>query len=165
MPDPGLKKLLQRLTSSLAEDLLVQSVTDNIRTQLNVDRVVLYYFYRHWSGRVTFESLSDQRYSILGSTGPDECFNGEYASLYEQGRVRAISNTDTAAIADCHRQFLQQIEVKANLVVPVLPNSSLWGLLIAHHCQSPFDWTEEHTTIMQAGANTLARSETIQACK
>jgi len=162
MSDPGLEKLLQRLTSSLSEDMLVQSVTDNIRKQLKVDRVVLYYFYRQWSGRVTFESLSSQKYSILGSTGPDECFNGEYAALYKDGRVNAIANIETALIADCHRQFLEEMQVKANLVVPVLPTSGLWGLLVAHHCQHPVDWSQEHMTMMQAGANTLARSETIR---
>jgi GAF domain-containing protein len=161
MSDSGLEKLLQRLTNSLAEDLLVQSVTDNIRNQLKVDRVVLYYFYRHWEGRVTFESLSDKKYSIWGSTGPDDCFNSEYADLYQNGRVSAIANIETAPIADCHRNFLREMEVKANLVVPVIPTSGLWGLLIAHHCQKFVDWSQSQITMMQAGANTLARSETI----
>lgn len=162
MSDSGLEKLLQRLTKSLAEDLLVQSVTDNIRKKSSVDRVVLYYFYRQWYGRVTFESLSSHDYSILGSTGPDDCFNSEYAALYQDGRVNAISNIETAPIADCHRDFLQKMQVKANLVVPILPTSGLWGLLVAHHCQTPVDWTQDHITMMQAGANTLARSETIK---
>ncbi|NJK58927.1 MAG: GAF domain-containing protein [Pleurocapsa sp. SU_5_0] len=162
MSDSGLEKLLQRLTNSLTEDLLVQSVTDNIRNQLKVDRVVLYYFYRHWEGRVTFESLSAKKYSIWGSTGPDECFNGEYAALYQNGRVSAIANIETAPIADCHRDFLRELGVKANLVVPVLPTSGLWGLLVAHHCQNPVDWSKSEITMMQAGANTLARSEIIQ---
>jgi GAF domain-containing protein len=162
MSDPGLEKLLQRLTNSLTEDLLVQSVTDNIRNQLQVNRVVLYYFYRQWSGRVTFESLSSQNYSILGSTGPDDCFNGEYAAWYQNGRVSAIANIETAPIADCHRDFLREMKVKANLVVPVVPNSSLWGLLVAHHCQNSVDWSKSQITMMQAGANTLARSETIR---
>jgi GAF domain-containing protein len=161
MTDPGLEKLLQRLTNSLAEDLLVQSVTDNIRNKLQVDRVVLYYFYRQWSGRVTFESLSADHYSILGSTGPDDCFNGEYAALYQDGRVNAIADLETAPIAECHRDFLRGMGVKANLVVPILPVSGLWGLLVAHHCQSPVDWSATQITMMQAGANTLARSETI----
>ncbi|MEL6501023.1 MAG: GAF domain-containing protein [Cyanobacteria bacterium J06623_1] len=161
MTDPGLEKLLQRLNQSLTEDLLVQSVTDNIRQKLNVNRVVLYYFYRQWEGRVTFESLSSSHYSILGSTGPDDCFNGEYAALYQHGRVSAIANIETAAIAECHRDFLQTIEVKANLVVPILPTSGLWGLLVAHHCQHAVDWTQEQITVIQAGANTLARSKTI----
>jgi len=161
MTDPGLEKLLQRLNQSLTEDLLVQSVTDNIRQKLNVNRVVLYYFYRQWEGRVTFESLSSSNYSILGSTGPDDCFNGEYAALYQHGRVSAIANIETAAIAECHRDFLQTIEVKANLVVPILPTSGLWGLLVAHHCQHAVEWTQEQITVIQAGANTLARSKTI----
>lgn len=165
MTDPGLEKLLQRLTSSLTEDLLVQSVTDNIRNKLQVDRVVLYYFYRQWSGRVTFESLSASHYSILGSTGPDDCFNSEYAALYQDGRVNAIADLETASITECHRDFLREIGVKANLVVPVLPTSGLWGLLVAHHCQSPVDWSASHITMMQAGANTLARSETIAGAK
>ena len=162
MSDPGLEKLLQRLTNSLTEDLLVQSVTDNIRNKLQVDRVVLYYFYRQWSGRVTFESLSSHNYSILGSTGPDDCFNGEYAAWYQNGRVSAIADIETAPIANCHRDFLREMGVKANLVVPVVPNSSLWGLLVAHHCQNSVDWSESQITMMQAGANTLARSETIR---
>ncbi len=161
MTDPGLEKLLQRLNQSLTEDLLVQSVTDNIRQKLDVNRVVLYYFYRQWEGRVTFESLSSSHYSILGSTGPDDCFNGEYAALYQHGRVSAIANIETAAIAECHRDFLQTIEVKANLVVPILPTSGLWGLLVAHHCQHAVEWTQEQITVIQAGANTLARSKTI----
>lgn len=162
MSDPGLEKLLQRLTNSLAEDLLVQSVTDNIRNKLQVNRVVLYYFYRQWEGRVTFESLSSHNYSILGSTGPDDCFNGEYAAWYQNGRVSAIADIETAPIANCHRDFLREMGVKANLVVPVVPNSGLWGLLVAHHCQNSVDWSESQITMMQAGANTLARSETIR---
>jgi GAF domain-containing protein len=161
MSDHGLENLLNRLSNSLAEDRLVQQVTNDIRKKLMVDRVVLYYFYRHWSGRVTFESLSSAKYSILGSTGPDECFNGDYAALYKDGRINAIANIETAPIAECHRDFLRGIEVKANLVVPVLPKQDLWGLLVAHHCQSPVNWSEEQAKIMQQGAEILAQSKTI----
>ena len=161
MSDSGLEKLLHRLSSNLEEDRLVQNITNNIRNKLSVDRVVLYYFYRQWEGRVTFEALSDNKYSILGSTGPDECFNGEYAALYLNGRIRAIANVEDASIAECHRKFLEDIQVKANLVVPVLTNSGLWGLLVAHHCQSTFDWSEEHIETMKAGAAELSKARTV----
>ena len=162
MPDPGLEKLFNRLSKSLTEDKLVQEVTHNIRQQLDVDRVVLYYFYRQWQGRVTFESLSSSKYSIFGSTGPDECFNGEYAALYQKGRVCAIADIETAAIAECHRDFLTSLQVKANLVVPVLPPRGLWGLLIAHHCQSTFNWSADNIQTMQSGAATLAQARAIR---
>ena len=162
MSDPGLEKLLHRLSNNLAEDKLVQSVTNNIRKELNVDRVVLYYFYRQWKGRVTFESLSSINYSIFGSTGPDECFNEKYAAMYQQGRVNAIANIETASIAECHRDFLRTLQVKANLVAPVLSPSGLWGLLVAHHCQSPFNWSEDNIKTMRTGAVTLAQSSVIR---
>ena len=162
MSDPDLEKLLHRLHSNLAEDKLIQTITSDLRKKLRVDRVALYYFYRQWEGRVTFESLSSGVYSILGSTGPDDCFNQEYADLYKNGRVSAISDIETANIAECHRDFLKEIQVKANLVVPILIPSGLWGLLVAHHCQSTFSWSAEDIQAMQTRATNLAEAQAIR---
>ncbi len=161
MSDLGLKQILNRLTDKLTRDKLVQDTTYELRQHLQVDRVVLYYFYRQWEGQVTFESISSQRFSILGSTGPDECFNAEYAALYEAGRISAIADINTAPIAQCHRDFLQDLQVKANLVVPVLPKQRLWGLLIAHHCQNQRFWSARELEIVKQGAKILAESTTI----
>lgn len=162
MSDPALEKLLRRLHHNLAEDKLIQKVTNDIRNKLSVDRVALYYFYRQWEGRVTFESLSSPVYSILGSTGPEECFNQEYADLYKNGRISSIANVDDSNIAECHRDFLTAIQVKANLVAPILTPSGLWGLLVAHHCQNSFDWTPEHIQLMQTGAQAIAEADAIR---
>jgi len=79
--DRSLRGVFDRLSKNLERDRLVQETTTNLRNYLQVDRVLLYYFYEQWLGRVTFESLSDQKYSIFGSTGPNECFNQDYAAL------------------------------------------------------------------------------------
>ena len=106
MPDRSLQTIFDRLSRDLARDTLIQSTTDELRKKLNADRVVLYYFYYEWAGRVTFESLSDPKFSILGASGPDKCFNGEYAKLYENGRVRAIPDIESEPIQPCHRDLL-----------------------------------------------------------
>jgi GAF domain-containing protein len=162
MSDPALERIFDRLQRDLSRDILIQSTTNRLRQQLNADRLVLYYFYYKWSGRVTFESLSDEKFSVLGSSGPDGCFNGEYAALYEVGRTRAIADIESEPIAECHRDFLRDIQVKANLVVPVLNNRGLWGLLAAHQCQTIYHWTPTEIAAMQAGANELAKSPSIQ---
>ena len=161
MPDPGLKQILNRLSDKLSRDKLVQNITYNLRNNLNVDRVVLYYFYCKWEGQVTFESISSQEFSILGSTGPDECFNSEYAALYEAGRISTIADINQAHIAQCHRDFLNQLQVQANLVVPILSSKGLWGLLVAHHCQNTRIWSDEDIQIMQQGAEALASNSAI----
>lgn len=162
MSDPALERIFDRLRKDLSRDILIQTTTDQLRDTLNADRIVLYYFYCKWAGRVTFESLSDDKFSILGATGPDECFNGEYAALYEAGRFRSIPDIELEPIESCHRDFLRQLQVRANLVVPILNQRGLWGLLVAHQCQSTHAWTPSEITAMQTGATTLAVSPSIQ---
>ncbi|MEM9922306.1 MAG: GAF domain-containing protein [Cyanobacteria bacterium P01_D01_bin.50] len=159
--DRGLQKILNRLTNTIERDNLIIETTSGLRDRLAVDRVVLYYFYSQWHGQVRFESLSSEKWSILGSTGPDECFNNQYAALYLQGRVRAISDIESESIADCHRDFLRNLQVRANLAVPILTDKGLWGLLIAHHCQVPRLWTPSDIAMMQSEAEKLAEAPSI----
>jgi len=161
MSDLGLRKIATQLSVKLERDVLIQGTVHQLRKSLQVDRVVLYYFYCEWQGQVTFESLSDATFSILGKTGADDCFNGEYADLYLAGRVRAIPDVEKEPIADCHRDFLRSIQVRANLAVPVLNNQRLWGLLVAHHCREPRPWSESEIATLQKGAETLATAPAI----
>ena len=160
--DPGLGELATRLAKSLERDTLVQKTTDYLRIMLKVDRVVLYYFFYEWKGQVTFESLSSKEFSIFGSTGADQCFNDNYAALYQAGRVRAIADIESEPIQLCHRDFLRNLQVRANLVVPVLNSKRLWGLLIAHHCQNPRPWLSSEIEAMKKAAATLATCPAIQ---
>ncbi len=160
-PPSNLQRVLDRLSSTIERDGLVQQTTNQLRDALDVDRVVLYYFYRQWKGQVTFESLSSAEFSIYGSTGPDECFNGEYARMYLEGRVRAISDIETEPITPCHREFLRTMQVRANLVVPILTLKGLWGLLVAHHGLI-HPWSHDDIEQMKSGAATLATAPSIR---
>ncbi|NJO41366.1 MAG: GAF domain-containing protein [Cyanobacteria bacterium CRU_2_1] len=160
--DYGLQRIVSHLAKTLERDAIVEYTVNQLRDSLKVDRVVLYYFCRQWEGRVTFEAFSSEQYSIFGSTGPDECFNEEYAALYLAGRVRAIADIEQEPIQACHRDFLRGMQVRANLVVPILTTKGLWGLLAAHHCQSVRPWSESDIEIMQERANTLASAPAIQ---
>ncbi|MEG3976215.1 GAF domain-containing protein [Microcoleus sp. herbarium8] len=162
MSGDRLQHIVNRLTDSLKRDVLVEKSLYDIRESLQSDRAVLYYFYRQWQGQVTCEMLSAIEFSILGSTGPDECFNDEYAALYEGGRVRAIADIETEPINECHRDFLRSMKVRANLVVPILTKKGLWGLLVAHQCSGPRTWLRSDIEFMQKQAQNMAISPTIQ---
>ena len=160
--DPGLANLVKNIKMDLKRDTLVEDQTDLLRQILEVDRVVLYYFYRQWKGQVTFESLNEPQFSIFGMTGADECFNDEYAAMYLEGRVLAIEDIEVEPIHECHRDFLRSIRVRANLVVPILTSDGLWGLLVAHHCQSPRSWSASEIEMMKTSARTLATADSIR---
>jgi GAF domain-containing protein len=162
MAKSSLDRIAQRVSASLNKDILIQQLTVQLREQLQVDRLLLYYFYRKWEGQVTFESLGVPSLSILGSKGPDECFTQDYARLYEEGRVRAIADIQTEVMSECHRAFLQQLQVRSNLVVPILYPQGLWGLLIAHQCQSPKQWNDSHIALLKNAAQDLEALPIIQ---
>ncbi len=82
--------------------------------------------------------------------------------MYLAGRVRAIPDIESEAIATCHRDFLRQLQVRANLVVPVLTPKGLWGLLVAHHCQAPRQWLSSDIELMQTEAQVLAAAPCIR---
>jgi len=106
--------------------------------------------------------LSNQDLSISGSTGPHQCFTDEYAATYLAGRVRAIADIEIEPINDCHRDFLRDLQVRANLVVPILTPRGLWGLLVAHHCQGSRHWSEENIEQMKKAALVLATAPSIR---
>ena len=159
--DPGVLRVLTQLNQTLERDSAVGEIIFLLRTVLQADRVLLYYFYKQWEGRVAFESFSDERYSILGSSGPDDCFNDEYAELYQAGRIRAIPDVALESIADCHKEFLKGLQVRANLVAPILTETRLWGLLVAHHCRTPKQWSNVEVQATIDSANSLAKLPSI----
>lgn len=159
--EKGFKQILNRLVSKMQRDELIHNTIHQLRESLAVDRIVLYYFYSQWQGQVTYESLSDPELSILGSTGAEDCFNDQYAELYLQGRIKAISNIELEPIDTCHKDFLRNIQVCANLVVPVLIPRGLWGLLIAHQCHNSRIWLAKDIEKMQIAAQNLATDPNI----
>ncbi len=130
----------ERIRSSLnQEEVLIMTVKE-VRQFLATDRTIIYRFNSDWSGFVEVESVAPGIKSILGIDINDPCFQERYVTVYQQGRISAIDNIETSKIAECHIHLLNQFEIKANLVVPILQGEKLWGLLIAHHCRSPRSW-------------------------
>ncbi|PZV14991.1 MAG: hypothetical protein DCF20_11230 [Pseudanabaena sp.] len=156
-----LSSVLSRITNKLQQDRVVSDALQKLRESLNVDRVVLYYFYTQWKGQVTFEAISEHKYSIIGSTGGDDCFNLEYAGLYLEGRIKATDDIEKATISACHQDFLRGMQVRSNLVAPVLTHGKLWGLLVGHHCQDVRAWKISDIDLIRQYSNDLAFAPSI----
>ncbi|MEA5502256.1 EAL domain-containing protein [Halotia wernerae UHCC 0503] len=126
----------QRIRQSLELDEILQTTAAEVRQLFEVDRVVIYQFKPDWSGFVAVESLAQGCMSILGFNVMDTCFQSTRAAYYQQGNTRAIEDMETAGLSPCHIDLLQSLQIRANLVVPILHQKRLWGLLIAHQCRN-----------------------------
>ena len=67
---------------------------------------------------------------------------------YQQGEILAIDNLATAPIATEIKQLLQQFQIQAKLVVPILSQSKLEGLLVAHQCYNPREWQKNEIELL-----------------
>ncbi|QMS90055.1 GAF domain-containing protein [Nostoc edaphicum CCNP1411] len=145
-----LTKLLKQVTEQIRRTLdlqtTLQTIVREVRPLLNSDRVLILQLK---SKSVIVEEINGNWQSVLGVNAPPECFPNEYARLYCQGRVRAINNVSTASLSDCHREFLQSLQVQANLIVPINIGIELWGLIIAHECEAPRNWQDAEIDLLQ----------------
>lgn len=132
----------QRIRQSLDLTEILQTTATEVRQLFDVDRVILYRFEPDWSGTVVVEAVAEGWLPIIGLHFMDTCFQETHAIDYQQGRTKAIEDIYTASLTECHVNLLQQFQVRANLVVPILQQERLWGLLIAHQCRGPRTWQQ-----------------------
>lgn len=146
----------QRIRQSLELDEILQTTADEVRQLFEVDRVVIYQFEPDWSGLVAVESLAQGRMSILGFNVMDTCFQSTHAAYYQQGNTRAIANIETEGLSPCHVELLRSLQIRANLVVPILQQERLWGLLIAHQCSNTRQWQQSEINLFNQLAGQAA---------
>ncbi|HEY9624429.1 MAG TPA: GAF domain-containing protein [Crinalium sp.] len=151
-----LRLITNQIHRTLDLDVILQTAVQEVRRFLKTDRVLIYQFGEQWQGKVVIEEVGEGWQSTLGDFSQDNCFSADYARLYEGGRVRAIDNILEAGLDSCHVEFLQRLQVKANLIVPILTGGKLWGLLLAHECCNPRAWQTWEAELLRQIATQMA---------
>ncbi|OUL20428.1 PAS domain S-box protein [Nostoc sp. 106C] len=129
-----------RICESLKLEEVLRITTKQVRQFLKADRVLVYQFQPDMSGNVVAESVLPGWTVTLGRQFQDVYFQEVTAADDRQRKKQAIADIYQAGLADYHLHLLEQLEVKANLVVPILVTDQLWGLLIAHQCSASRHW-------------------------
>ncbi len=114
---------------------------------------------QNYEGYIVYEArATDAITSVLNYTERN-CFTrtSQCWEKYRQGFTLAVDDVEkTYALEECLLHFLREIQVKAKLVAPIIFEDKLWGLLIAHQCDNPHQWTESEKNLLIAIAEQLA---------
>ncbi len=148
-------QIQSRIRSSLDLQDILNTTAAEVREFLATDRVLVFRFRPDWNGDVVVESVGEGWIPLKGVPIDDCCFANTYIGQYLKGRIRAIEDIHASNLSECHVNFLEACQVKANLVVPIVQQGiepregngscqvpKLWGLLIAHHCSTPRQWQQ-----------------------
>ena len=166
------RELLNQLSTQIRQSLdiatILQTAVREVRPLFSTDRALIYQFNPDWQGAVRIEDVAEPWLATLGEAAGD-CFPPAYLEEYRNGRIRKINNVLEAGLNAEHLAFLQRLQVKANMIVPIMVHRELWGLLIVHQCSQPRIWQDSESELLnqlaiQLGiaiqqANTYAQSE------
>jgi len=124
------------------EDLqdIFQTAVQGALQILAADRIVIYRFHPDWHGYISAEAVVPVWPRALGSKIEDSCIGQHLIEEYKKGRVVPTNNVFEAGFHPEHMRLMERLEIKANLVTPILRDNHLFGLLIAHHCAAPHAW-------------------------
>ncbi|MEG5064802.1 GAF domain-containing protein [Microcoleus sp. B3-A4] len=136
-------EVVAKMRKSLDLNTIFSTMCQEVRRALNADRVAVYRFdpaSEFNDGEFVAEDVLPDFVSAMAVKVHDRCFGENYANLYSQGRVHSISDIRQAGLQDCYEQVLEQFQVKATLVAPIMKGNDLWGLLCVHQCSAPRNW-------------------------
>ena len=144
-----LTNIFNRLGQADTRENVLQVSVEIVHQVLKCDRVVVYSLRQDSFSQVIAESVTLGYAQILGSTIKDPCFEAGYIEKYQKGRIRAVTDIYKAGMSSCYIESLEKIQVKANLVVPLIgKNRSLYGLLIMHQCSQTRQWQQSEVEFL-----------------
>ncbi|HLO88556.1 MAG TPA: diguanylate cyclase [Nostocaceae cyanobacterium] len=148
--------IAQHIRKSLNLDEILNTTVAEVRSFLQTDRVIIYRFNPDWSGVVVTESVTAGWKKILNMHITDKYFIEAQGNTYQQNTIKATTDIYAARLSPCHIELLEELQVRAKLVVPILQGDRLWGLLVAHHCSAPREWNAREIELLQQLATQVA---------
>lgn len=163
-----------QIRRSLDLQEILQTTVDEVRQFLNIERVFVYKFAPDWSGNVIVKSGSSEWIDMPSTHEIYRPCSATEIANFQQGVVIANADIYSAELDELHLQLLENIQIVANLVVPIFNGDRLWGLLVSHQCSATRDWetpeidlvkqlaTQVGIAIQQADLLTQAQNELTQ---
>ncbi|AFY36767.1 multi-sensor signal transduction histidine kinase [[Leptolyngbya] sp. PCC 7376] len=145
--------LMQMQQVTYLRNLLLFFV-EKIRHLTGFERVLVYRFDRDGVGIIEAESKAEHMTSYLGLHFPNVDIPVSARELFQMNALRLISDVEDEPIpllalndselldlsyailrppSPCHVQYLQNMDVAASMVMPLIKDGQLWGLINCHH--------------------------------
>ncbi len=155
-------RLMKDLKRCKSLDQLSNSIVKQVRQLTRYDRVMVYEFDSDWNGAVIAESRHLELYSFLGQHFPASDIPAQARTLYVKNPLRIIpdvnykpiellpslnpksnkyidlSKSFLRSVSPIHIEYLQNMGVKATLVISIIIDDRLWGLIACHHYHPKF---------------------------
>jgi len=141
-------EITSRVRESLNSDQILNAAVNHTREAIPVERVFISRCEPTGNDTIVAASI-DSSWQSIGSHINNFYFAPEYMEQYSQGKIIVNNDIHTAGLNNYQIAQLEQLDIKANIIIPILVNKQLYGLLVAHQCSSPRQWQEIEINLFQ----------------
>ena len=156
----ALARVIERIRQTLDIDQIFSATTQEVRQNLQCDRVVVYRFFEDWSGEFVFESKTDEWMNLVDSASQNSIWQDTHLQEHRGGKycqheISVVNDIYQAGLTDCHVEVLESYQIRAYMVVPVFVGEKLWGLLAAYQNSGSRDWEPSELSLLTQVGNQL----------
>ena len=150
-----LSEITHKIRMSIELNEILQSAVNEVQHLLVCDRVLIVELKSNNTALPISESVLPELPSMLGYEINDPLLMGEYSIRYRQGKCLALDDIAKAPLSLDIKQLLNQFQIQAKLVVPILSQNQLEGLLVAHQCHRPRHWQANEIQLLNQLADQI----------
>ncbi|MEM9452043.1 MAG: MASE1 domain-containing protein [Cyanobacteria bacterium P01_E01_bin.6] len=156
--DRLLGTLALHIRQTLDLEKILETTVHEVRQLLKTTRVFISRFDSVGHGSVVAESVHPDFPSLMGEH-MDEGVYQDVCRVFNHMPIVAIDDMEEIDQFPCLfflKECVQRYQVKASLGVPILVNDSLYGILVAHSCETTRHWTSFEKELLEQLATQVA---------
>jgi signal transduction histidine kinase/predicted transcriptional regulator len=136
-------------------DILNMTV-EKVRMILGGDRVVIWQVQPNRQMWALAESTGSNMIALLNQQVSNPYFVPGYWDNYLQGRIREVSDIYTAEMIEGDRALLEKLQIRAQILLPIIHDQNLWGLIELTASHEARQWQPNELEFLQQISTQLA---------
>ncbi|WP_448268194.1 GAF domain-containing protein [Nostoc sp. DSM 114159] len=148
----ALTRLAEKIRQVQELDTIFRNALPELRSHLECDRLAVYRFNPDWGGEFISESVSREWVALVGpdirTIWEDEHLQQTQGGRYRHNETFTIDDIYTSGHAQCHIKILEQFQIRAYIITPIIAGNKLWGLLGAYQNDGPRHWQDNEINLV-----------------
>ncbi|MFM6157726.1 MAG: PAS domain S-box protein, partial [Sphaerospermopsis kisseleviana] len=144
-----LADISDRIRASLNLEEILNISVKEVRKLLNCDRVLVEQYQLNHRGVIAAEAIIDHQIESLENKIEYSYFYHKFSSNSYPQQGIIIPNIYKYDYPNNYLKVLERYQIKSKLIVPIIVENNLWGLLIAHQCNSYREWEKLNLETME----------------
>jgi methyl-accepting chemotaxis protein PixJ len=149
-----LSDLTLQLRQSFSVDEIIATALTSIRAAVELDRAIFVRIEGSLPATISVEAIGTGTHSILGRSLEDTHLLVDPGS--EWGQIARIDDLELAGLSDLQRQTCSNLQVRAQIVVPISVDNQPFGSIVGQMCHTPRAWEEATTDLLMQVASQVS---------